>query len=159
MDASPITPWLWLGRAPADAAALRELRDALGVTAVLNVQTSADMRFSRFDLPDREVAHAELGLLLRWVPIVDLDDRSLQARLPVAVAALEELRRGPPERVVFVHCSAGVERSPTVVAAYLSWHLGHALEDAARSIRAARPIAAPRLAVIRACGKPAAGGP
>jgi protein-tyrosine phosphatase len=59
---------------------------------------------------------------------------------------------------VFVHCSAGVERSPTVVAAHLAWHQGHDLEDAAHLIRAARPIAAPRLAVIRACGRGSIGG-
>jgi protein-tyrosine phosphatase len=106
------------------------------------------MRFSR--LPAREVAHAELAITLLWVPIVDCDDVSLQDRLPVAVAALEELRRRPPERVVFVHCSAGVQRSPTVVVAHLAWHLGHELEAAVPLIRAARMIAAPRVAVIQA---------
>jgi hypothetical protein len=47
-----------------------------------------------------------------------------------------------------------VERSPTVVTAFLAWHLGHDLEEAARLVRAARPIAAPRMDTIRACGSP-----
>jgi protein-tyrosine phosphatase len=152
MDASRIAPRLWLGRAPADAAALRALRDDLGVTAVLNLQTAADMRAGRFDLPAREIAHAKLGVVLCWVPIVDLDDASLRDALPRAVAALDELRRGPPEVTVFVHCSAGVERSPTVVAAYLASRAGHDLDEAVTLIRSARPIAAPRVATIRASG-------
>jgi protein-tyrosine phosphatase len=153
VDASPVTPWLWLGSSPRDAAALRELSDRIGLTAVLNVQTRADMRAGRFDLPARERAHAALGILLRWVPIVDLDEASLREGLPLAVAALDELHAGAPRAVVLVHCSAGVERSPTVVTAFLAWRLGHDLEEAAGLVRAARAIAAPRLGAIRASAR------
>jgi predicted protein tyrosine phosphatase len=151
MDASQITPWLWLGSAPRDAAALRELRDRCGITAVLNLQSRADMRAGRFDLPARERAHVDLGMVLRWVPIVDFDEPSLREHLPRAVAALDELRASP-RAVVFVHCSAGVQRSATVVAAFLTWHEGHDLDEAARLVRAARLVAAPRLETIRASG-------
>ena len=157
MDASKITPWLWVGRSPANAGALKELRDALGLTGVLNVQTRTDMRAGRFDLPERELAHVALGITLAWVPIVDLDQASLVENLARAVDALEDLRTASKTPAVFVHCSAGVERSPTVVAAHLSWRMGHDLDDAVRIIRAARPIAAPRVSAILAA-REASGG-
>jgi protein-tyrosine phosphatase len=156
IDASQITPWLWCGQEPANAEALRELRDRIGLTGVLNVQTRTDMRAGWFDLPAREIAHVALGLVLRWVPIVDFDDDSLERELPRAVAALDELRHAAPNAVVFIHCTVGVQRSPTVVAAYLAWRLGYEIEDAAARVRAARPIAAPRVGVIRACRRPPA---
>jgi predicted protein tyrosine phosphatase len=151
MDVSRITPWLWLGESPHDATYLRALRDRIGLTGVLNVQTRGDMRAGRFDLPAREIAHVQLGITLRWVPIVDFDDASLEEELPRAVSALDELRKSAPDAVVLVHCSAGVQRSPTVVTAYLAWQMGHEVEEAAEMVRAARAVAAPRVHVIWAC--------
>jgi len=54
----------------------------------------------------------------------------LQTCLPDSVAVLERmLKQG---HSVYVHCSAGVNRSPTVVAAYLHWWLGYELFQARR---------------------------
>ena len=52
------------------------------------------------------------------------------------VAALERmLKQG---HSVYVHCSAGVNRSPTVVAAYLHWCLGYELLQALIHLHACR---------------------
>jgi protein-tyrosine phosphatase len=61
-------------------------------------------------------------------PIEDFNRAELQTCLPDSVAALERmLKQG---HSVYVHCSAGVNRSPTVVAAYLHWCLGYELLQA-----------------------------
>lgn len=49
---------------------------------------------------------------------------------------------------VFVHCGAGISRSPTVVAAYMVWHLQIPAATALNLIRRARPNIRPNLGFV-----------
>ncbi len=129
-----------------DAARLAEA----GVTAVLNVQTDDDLRQRGLDPRALEPTLRSAGLALARVPIIDFDAEDLAARLPEATARLEDLLTGGHR--VYVHCTAGMGRSPAVVVAHLVGR-GAALGEAARVVRARHPESVPNLdAVARATG-------
>lgn len=78
-------------------------------------------------------------LTLNGVRIAVDDDMSkesingMAAALPIVVETIHlELQKG--NRVV-VHCRAGQQRSPTVVAAYLIGKCGYSIQDAIRTVR------------------------
>jgi len=76
----------------------------------------------------------------RNVPVTDFDSANLRRKLPECVVALNQMLHAGHS--VYVHCTAGVSRSPTVVAAYLHWCLDWPLEEAVshlKGIRACTP--------------------
>ena len=149
MNCASITPGLWVGPCPDDPADFEELK-SLGVTAILNLQTAED-------LPQREAGWAEsaaksAGLTFRNVPVIDFDSLDLKYQLPKCVKALDELL-GAGHRV-YLHCTAGVSRSPTVAVAYLHWCLNWPLEQALEHVREARNCV-PLGDIIRRAQRPA----
>jgi hypothetical protein len=63
---------------------------------------------------------------------------SVLARLPVAVGILDKAIRekvnGPGQKV-YLHCRAGLGRSPSVAAAYLYWFENYTLDEACNRLR------------------------
>ncbi len=125
MEITIVTSNLLVGPAPCDADEYTQLK-ADRVTAILSLQTEED-------LEDRsptevEASAKKAGLLFRNVPVTDFDLLALKMWLPRCVQALDQLVAAGHR--VYVHCTAGVTRSPTVIAAYLHWKLGWPLEKA-----------------------------
>jgi len=83
---------------------------------------------------------------LRRVPVRDFDQDDLRRDLPECVQALRELI--DDGHTVYVHCTAGMGRSPTVVVAYLYWIEQRELEEAAVHVSRCRPCS-PDLEAIR----------
>lgn len=127
-----VAPWLFLGPA-LDAAGYRELREQ-GVTHVVDL---------REEDQDDAALMASLGLKWRRFPI-----RDRQAPAP---GQLDELRSwvaadsDESEPVLYIHCHAGLGRTPTVAIALLLYR-DMPLRDAHRQVRAARPEAQPTAA-------------
>ncbi len=107
-----------------------------GITAVLNLQSDQDLEKHRIDWCALQAHYCDLGIELRRAPILDYNRADLSRNLKKAVAALGELLDSG--HTVFVHCNAGVNRSPTVVIAYLHWMLGWDLEEADRYVQERR---------------------
>ena len=123
MKVSPILPHLYLGPEPRldeDFAALQ----ALSVSAILSVQDGEDRPDGGIEA--ERLAAAERNMSFTNVPVRDFDRLQLVRRLPDCVAALAHLIVSG--HTVYVHCSAGINRSPTVVVAYLCQQLGWTLD-------------------------------
>ena len=118
MDASQILPNLFVGTFPGSPEDIDRLRRE-GVTAVLNVQTDEDMADWGVDWDRMESYYRETGIEVRRVPVRDFDPDDLRRKLPRCVEALDELLH--QGHTVYVHCNMGVNRSPSIVIAYLHW--------------------------------------
>jgi protein-tyrosine phosphatase len=131
MDFSYITPNLWVGPNPDEAADFEELKSR-GIDAILSLQSPEDVEDA-----GRERSLAEsAGIEFRNVPVIDFDSVDLKEQLPCCVKVLDELIQ--QSRRVYVHCTLGMSRSPTVVAAYLHWHRDWPLEKAIDCLKDAR---------------------
>ena len=107
---------LWVGRyiRPDDV----EFLSQLGISAVVNLQSSQDLLEYHISMNKLFQVYSEAGIDICHIPIMDSDREALSANLPEAVIRLEELLR-PSGSKVYVHCTAGINRGPTLVAAYL----------------------------------------
>jgi hypothetical protein len=134
---------LIVGSCPVGLSDLGRIRDGTGATAVLSLQ--CDECRARFDI-DRQAhrQHGErLGLVLVNVPMRDFDPVDQRRCLPDAVRALHRLRRAGHR--VYIHCTAGINRAPLVVFAYLVWMENLVETEALRILRRGRPESEPYL--------------
>jgi hypothetical protein len=99
-----------------------------GVTSVLCLQSDEDLSSRGIQWPVLWQFYMRLGIDVTRVPITDFDKKDLLTHLDTAVAALNDAVLGGGK--VYVHCSAGLNRSPTVIIAYLVKHRGLGLEEA-----------------------------
>ena len=135
-----LRPHLHLGPSvhPADVARLRRA----GVTAVLSLQQPG------VDLPqaaiERMRAACEPIIVFHNVGIHDYDPDAVIQALPAALAVLQGLIGDG--RIVYLHCSEGINRAPSVGLAYLvraeGLDLDAALAEHRRCDSGARPYAA-----------------
>lgn len=132
MEFDRILPNLYIGYCPKTVEEIERLRQR-GVTAVLNLQSDQDFAMHALDWPALHARYLALGVEVRRVPIRDYDHHNLGGNLAKAATALGELLDGG--HTVFIHCNAGVNRSPSVVIAYLHWVQGWDLEEAARHVQ------------------------
>ncbi len=75
-----------------------------------------------------ERAYRKSGIELRRVPVQDFNPEELRQKLPASVQALDGLLRAG--HTVYVHCSAGMNRSPSTVVACLHWVKGMPFNEA-----------------------------
>jgi len=110
---------LWVGSfvRPEDVRLLEQMK----ISTVLSLQSDQDI--ASYSIPtDRLLkAYASAKIQYRRVAIPDFDTQALSAMLASAVEELETALE-PSEARVYVHCTAGINRSPTLAAAYLIKH-------------------------------------
>ena len=133
MEFDQILPQLFVGSRPRVAEDIAELVREAGITAVLNLQTDEDMVWYDTDWGELEAHYKETGISVVRFPVRDFDSEDLRDKLPGSVRALEELLEAG--HTVYLHCTAGVNRSPTVAVAHLHWCCGWDLEKAVAYIK------------------------
>ena len=133
IDCDRVTGSLLIGSYPIDNKEIDELR-SVGITAILSLQTDEDLREREIEW-ERKAALAA-NLTFRSVPVRDFDAADLQQKLPNCVIVLDRMLKAG--YTVYLHCTAGVKRSPTVAAAYLHWCLAWPLERALAHVREVR---------------------
>ncbi len=156
MDYDQILPQLLVGSRPRTVTDIAALVREKKVSAVLNLQTDEDMVWHDTEWSELQEYYSETGVELARVPVRDFDPQDLREKLPRCVAALDRLlQKGG---VVYVHCTAGVNRSPTVAVAYLHRCQGWELERAATFVMERRNCS-PEVEAIRlaAWGTPESG--
>jgi len=135
MELDQILPRIFLGSCPVEPGDIDRLKE-LGITAVLNLQTEEDFLFWGIDWPLLESAYQQAGIQVVRIPVQDFSPEDLRQKLPACVLALEKLLQGG--HTVFVHCSAGVNRSPSTAVAYLHWHQNMPLQAALEYVKERR---------------------
>ncbi len=127
IDFAPITDRLSVGSYPQSPEDILHLR-AQGITAVLNLQSDADFnaRAIRWDLLWK--FYLKTGFHVVRVEIIDFRPEDLWAKLASAVEALEGLLS--EDHKVYLHCTAGLNRSPSVAIAWLMRARGLGVEEA-----------------------------
>ncbi len=105
----------------------RMRREAL-ITAVLNLQTDDDVRWVNPAWETLQAHYATCGIKLRRVRVKDFDPIELCSKLPECVRVLDQLLTAGHS--VYLHCTAGAGRSPTVAVAYLYRCCGWELDEA-----------------------------
>ena len=116
------------------------------MSAILNLQTDKDFTANGIDWQHLEQQYQEHGIASYRYQIIDFDDDDLTALLPGAVDVLAQML--DTHARVYVHCTAGKQRSPSTVIGYLAWHKKFGIERAIDYVMAARNCAPP-LHVLR----------
>jgi protein-tyrosine phosphatase len=146
-DVHEVAPGVWLGPCPATPEAIRALAVDRGVAGLLSVQTDQDLERQGLSWALLWRFLMRHGVSAARVPIDDLVDDALVHGLDEAVRTLQTLRRA--ELTTYVHCTAGMNRSPTVVIAWLHACGGMALTDAWDQVVARRPIVVPNRVALQ----------
>lgn len=129
MDFNQILPTVYVGSCPQTTYDVDRLARELGVSGVLNLQTDEDYEVLGCNWDSLARHYDSKKIEVRRVPIIDFDSHDLTLHLPEAVRALDELLGAG--RFVYVHCTQGMGRAPSVVVAYLHWIVQLDLDDAA----------------------------
>lgn len=137
MHVSPVLEnKLLFGSCPMTAGDIALLKDT-GITAVLNLQTNEDIEHRDIDWAGMEAAYRELGVAIRRFPIEDFSPVDMRKKLRQCVRLLAEMIQAG--HVVYLHCNAGINRSPTAAVAYLHWVEKWDLQEAHEYILRCRP--------------------
>ncbi|EKM51990.1 uncharacterized protein PHACADRAFT_262439 [Phanerochaete carnosa HHB-10118-sp] len=129
-----LPPSLYLG--PCSAASSEPFLTAQSITDVLSIGATPAEKFD--------------GVSYHRISISDSPSPSISKACDSArtiIDAALKFHNGTGK--ILVHCSAGISRSPTVVAAYLMRHHQMSLNDALRQIVQARPQASPNPGFMR----------
>jgi hypothetical protein len=138
-----------VGSGPRELSDLDALRLATRVSAILSVQHDDCLEQPGIDDPRLVRYGRRIGLAMERCPLRDFDPADQQRGLPAAVRGgwglLRQGHRG------YVHGTAGINRSPRVVLAYLTRVEGIGLEEAMTLLVRARPEVCPTWEAYHGC--------
>ena len=140
-----ITDGIFVGTCPTSTIDIQRLEQA-GRTAILNMQTEDDFKANGINWSHLETAYHQTGITSYRCPIKDFDDEEMLSFISGAAKLLSKIVESHSR--IYVHCTAGQQRSPSAVIAWLAWQQGHHLEDAIKIVMKARKCNPP-LHVLR----------
>ena len=146
LDLDIVNGKLLVGSRPEDARDVEQLK-RLGVSGVLSLQSDSDLSRTGLSWAALWRLQVERGLEVHRHSIVDFNPQDLIQNLEQAVDLLEDLT-SRHERV-YVHCTAGVNRSPTICIAWLFMRQGRTVDAAIEEVLRRRTVAQPYPQVIR----------
>jgi protein-tyrosine phosphatase len=145
MDYAQILSGLFIGSHPQSIDDIERLRGESAITAVLNLQTDEDMQSVKLGWRPLEAHYRVSDIALLRLPVKE-EQIELREKLPGCVRVLAGLITSG--RIVYVHCTAGIGRSPTVAIGYLHWFLGWEFDAAVSHVKRARQCS-PHLEALR----------
>jgi len=128
-EINQITETIFLGNVEA-AFDIKKLKE-LGIRKVLTVMSAFGNHYSEHDFKHKTIE------------VDDAYDTNLIRYFKECLLFMDGYDR------VFVHCAAGMSRSPTVVIAYLMWKKKLPLNDAINFVKNKRPVISPNLNFIK----------
>jgi len=135
MDYAQITSRLYVGSHPQSVDDIEILQRVLAITAILNLQTNEDMATVNLNWRPLETYYKASAVSLCRIPMKE-EQVILREKLLECVDTLVHLLMA--DHTVYLHCTAGIGRSPTVAVGYLHYHLGWELEAAVRYVKQVR---------------------
>ncbi|NKB64939.1 MAG: hypothetical protein GKR95_23435 [Gammaproteobacteria bacterium] len=126
---------LFVGSCPKTIEDIESLIQA-GISAVLNLQTDADFVVQEIDWNVVLDGYRANSIHIDRLQIVDFDEEDFIQLLPEATGRVSELIENG--HTVYVHCTAGSERSPGVVTSYLAWYQDMSMAQALAFVQARR---------------------
>lgn len=144
---SLLDPELAVGSCPNSVGDVDRLVTEGGVRAVVSLQSDRDLADRGLRWSNLWQLYLQRGIAAVRVPITDHDTRALLRGLDGAVEAVRSHVAAGRVRV-FVHCNAGINRSPSTIVGFLMAERGLSLDDALRWISERHPDAYPYPDVI-----------
>lgn len=138
-----------IGSCPMTAADIECICEMTGISAMLSVQTDLCRHAFAIDFDSQCRYATSLGLPLVNAPMRDFDPPDQRRGLPDAVRCLYRLLNQGHR--VYVHCTAGFNRSPLTVLGYLTFLECMSPQDALALIKAGRPEAEPSWEAFSGC--------
>lgn len=131
-----ILPNLYVGTVPKTFDDVERLIREAGITAVINLQTDDDFHWYQVDWPRIFDYYQKCNIDIIRKPVEDFQLEDLRDKLPDCAKAVDELAR--EGHIIYLHCTAGINRSPTVAIGYLYSCLGYDMETAIRTVKDSR---------------------
>ena len=128
---------------------LQQIKAETGVTAMLSLQHDDCLRYRHIDYPTMKHNGNQMGMIMARCPIRDFDIEDMRRQLPDAISCLAGLLGAGHK--VYVHCTAGLGRSPLVTLGYLTLVDNYSPDDAIQAILKARPDAVPAWEAYHGC--------
>ena len=144
-----VTQHIVIGSCPMRPDDMGRIQKEAGVSALLSLQHDDCLKYWGIDYPQMQNKAAEIGLTLARRPIRDFDITDMRRQLPSAVSGLAALLAQGHR--TYVHCTAGLGRSPLVVLGYLTLVDGRDPEEAIAMILDSRTGAVPAWEAYRGC--------
>lgn len=146
-----ITDNVIIGTCPMTPEDLKRIHSETGVSGVLSLQHDDCLAYWDIKYHVMYRTGTGLGLMMERCPIRDFDVTDMRRRMPAAIRRLANiLVHGKP---VYVHCTAGMGRAPTVLLGYLTLVEGYSPDDAIRLILDGRPESVPAWEAYHGCRK------
>ena len=140
-----ITDGIFVGTCPTSTIDIQRLKQA-GITAVLNMQTDRDFKVNGINWSMLEKNYHQTDISSYRYPIIDFDDEDMLSLIGGAAKLLNQITDNHAR--VYVHCTAGQQRSPSAVRSWLAWQKSHELEAEIEIVMKARKCDTP-LHVLR----------
>jgi hypothetical protein len=140
---------LVIGSGPITTVDIDCIRQETSATALLSLQTEECRMHFKINYFEHQQHSQRIGLILVNTPMRDFDPTEQRHRLPTAVRGLTRLIAVGHK--VYVHCTAGFNRSPLTVLGYLTFVEGMAINEALALIKRGRPEAEPYLHAYHGC--------
>lgn len=116
MKYTEVVDTIYVGSSPLSPKDIKALRK-IGITAVMNLQTDADILYWRIDWEKMNRAYQKSNIEVYRYPIRDFDKDILAEKLNGGITLLDEILA--KRHKVYLHCNAGLNRSPTMAIAFL----------------------------------------
>ena len=146
MELAQVLRELFVGSHPQTIDDIERLR-RLAVTAVLNLQTDEDMASVGLVWQPLEEHYKTAALHLVRLPVKE-EQTEMAAKFSLCVSTLNELLSSE-NHTVYLHCTAGIARSPTVAIGHLHWSLGWEWDEAIARLKQVRGKCSPHLDALR----------
>lgn len=146
MSLSQISVQVMVGSTPKDVGDVRELCDKHGVTSVLSLQTNADLRSRGINIDLLETQYQKREMNFQRFPIDDVSPEDMAQKILLPIQYLVD--QVNKDKLVYVHCNAGICRATSTVLGYLYLEQGMTMQQGLEYIRSKRPIANPYVSAV-----------